>query len=1026
MFFFYRDGRFLNRRAAVFGFDNCTRKCLYYFLKPIIIKSVQSRERADRYACVKNLSAHTRTLLKNILSIQPPLSWRVFPQTRSGDSMIWPGIQMRIAVLAALVVCTSVLGDNKPETSEAPSKTSPKAGSVDKHYLAIITRGGSSLGAYEGGYNYYLTEWLKKNQKKFEVKIITGTSAGSINALLDFVTLADSTPIGTPENSIFYIAWSRIGFDRIRGPDTRLGFLGRLGLRSVGDTFGPPEMKKANTAYDMLLGITATHISAVNQEVTHGLDVPTVKQRFVVRGMVASDCTWSCRNYIDPSAGTETPVLPLKKRDTVNAYWHVLYNLALASVSIPGLFRPLPLEHLQIVPSKLSNEYKKALADSNDPYGILLAARTGKTGNPLDQAVLPKIFWSYVDGGIFDASPIRLAFQLAHNAFNDKGEIKDVPTWGLKHVDTCIREPDFHYFFISPQQTIFPPLQKQWTFDSASIAEVLFGAVCDWVQSAANNELFTLKEEYPGLEGKLHLSRNYYPTFSRLLGQTFGFLETDIRIFDFYLGMYDAEKYLNGDFRDQFKDDNLQEPKITSCKFETIRAIFDSCQLISANVKNCDNSNKSIKHCPNAKERDKCRTPRGSIDSTDANFKRLVVLSRELYLQYWRTPEGLAQKRECAKKIIAAFLGKGSESTRAAKKLEDSLENSYHVHADDFHAFHNLADMIFKREGETGYVDTAARLDLALEYIQKFHQSYATKAGVKAESSPAGCILGYKLPLLEHYLEASLNGCGKYLPQIVSQNKLHEVQTKLCGINDSTELEKILDCVNTIGFKYTDIPLLENNWRYNGDSGKWVPEGHRSKPECMSSEDVMAKIHTALSGIFADYSDINGGPEIERVVVNFLGKPAISLISKRRPRGILYGSIVIPAGLEIGTSLKLGCDCLRLNIDVNNDSLDFGKIIPEGQGVGLSYNVPMYLQVGPELEFLRIPMVQCRVGLNAGLNLRERSFHDGDYKAQVEVSISLVERIRISLSLATKARTWEDFAEGVMPAFSFGGEFLHW
>jgi hypothetical protein len=930
-------------------------------------------------------------------------------------------IRARIAILATLAVCTLAWGNNKPETSEASSKAPSKPGSVDKHYLAIISRGGSSLGAYEGGYNYYLTEWLKKNKKRFEAKIVTGTSAGSINALLAFITLADTTPFDIPENSIFYIAWSRIGFDRIRGPDTRLGFLGRLGLISVGKEFGPAQMKRADPAYDMLLGITATHIAAVNQEVTHGLDVPTVKQRFVVRGVVDAAKSWLCSNYIDPSAATETPVLPLKKHDTVSAYWNVLYNLALASVSIPGCFRPLPINHLQIVPSKLDAMTREALLDSNDIYRILDSERIH---NPLNRAMLPDTLWSYLDGGIFDASPIRLAFQLANSAFEDAGGIKDVPTWSREHVDTWSgnRKPDFHYFFINPKNSIYPPLQGHWTPDPASIAEVLGNAAWDWARSATYNELFTLKEEYPTLEEKLHLSRNYYPTFSRLLNELFGFSETDIRIFDFYLGMYDAERYLSGDFLDHLSADSLQKPEINSRKFDTIRRLLDSCKSEDIDAKG------SV-----------------SIDTTDSNFKRLVVLSRELYFQYWRTPEGSAQKRECAKKIIAAFLRRGPDGTLASKSLEDSLEELCHVEHGDFQAFDKLANKFFDSVGENGYVDTAARLDLALKYICKFHQSWSTYRGTKTASSPAECILSHKLPVLEHYLETSLDGCGQFLPEIVSQGELDEVRAKLDGINDSTEFDKILDCMKILGFKYTDIPSLEKEWEYNHASGKWEPLGGYEPPQCLTGPEVKSRMKSALSKLLRDYSNEPGGPELERNVVNVFGNPAIGFIDQSRPTAILYGLISAPAGGEIGLSFKSESECFRWTAAANIDSINLGKVVALGQGLGMSYEVPWYLLLGFECEVVWHPWIQCRLGFKTGpdfpefcngqagvwkkqtiQNFYRRTYCDIDHKMVAEFSISLMERLRISISLASKARTCQSFLKGATPSISLGGEVFSW
>ena len=49
--------------------------------------------------------------------------------------------------------------------------------------------GGVSLGAYEAGYLYYFTEMIRRNRELLDLKILTGASAGSVNAMIAIISL---------------------------------------------------------------------------------------------------------------------------------------------------------------------------------------------------------------------------------------------------------------------------------------------------------------------------------------------------------------------------------------------------------------------------------------------------------------------------------------------------------------------------------------------------------------------------------------------------------------------------------------------------------------------------------------------------------------------------------------------------------------------------------------------------------------------------------------------------------------------
>jgi hypothetical protein len=665
---------------------------------------------------------------------------------------------------------------------------------------------------------------------------------------------------------------------------------------------------------------------------------------------------------------------------------------------------------------------RKSLSDGNDIFDSLWVI---KRDRPLSTGISADTLWSYVDGGVFDNSPIRLAFQLAKGSFNDTGTIKKTSTWTRQNQITPIgrRDPGFYYFYISPESSLFPVPHKHRKADSTSIINVLSGALGDWVGAATANELFTLKEEYPDLEQRMHMSRNYYPTFSRLLKSLFGFLESDIRIFDFYLGMYDAQKFLCNDFRNQFFSKNLGNPKIQSMTFDTIRAILE------------------------------CH----STDSGSTNLNRLAILSRELYFQYWHSPQGLVQKRDCAKKFAAAF---NSESFSRIQARSIDLVERKTILDSAFQKCSTLVGLVCYDDRHLGYVDTM-KLDSIFGCIRVIYDCIAKQNSAGSGIVLMKNILHDTLPLLEHFLEAKFNREKSYLSLAEQQqigfehrfehymnvefgndtsmkhSNVSQLNSILDDISDSTELDGILECLKAQNFMYADIPLLEMDWLFDTTSGKWFPDTmlfKKTQPRCLGGRDVKAMIKTGASKLLGEYSDISGGTEFERNIFNTLGIPLLGFISDSRPQGILYGAITVPAGGEIGVSFGSQHNCVRWTLAANIDSMELQSLVPCGYGLCFSYSVPWYLLVGCEIEFLWKPWIQGRFGLKNGPDFPElysvlfknKTYRDLGHKLQMELTISLMERLRISVALATKATTWKSFLNGVTPSLLFGYELFTW
>jgi hypothetical protein len=262
----------------------------------------------------------------------------------------------------------------------------------------------------------------------------------------------------------------------------------------------------------------------------------------------------------------------------------------------------------------------------------------------------PDTLWQYVDGGILNNSPIRLACQIADSVFPEEPS-------GKNHPGTLpqLNVHSFKHLYLSAENTLFPVMQKSRNRDSLCVYKTLGCGLLDWADAARQNELFTLKEENPDIENWLLLSRNYYPVYSRFMRNLFGFLEKDLRIFDFYLGMYDAQKFLSKDAlvsMGEIVRERTHRPDIRDASFDRVCNVLD-----------------------------------GKAPGTYTNnLDRLTGLSRELYFWYWKRARcGIDQQRMCAREFAEEISGLFNDSIgrNKLKRILDTLENLYAGHSNN-------------------------------------------------------------------------------------------------------------------------------------------------------------------------------------------------------------------------------------------------------------------------------------------------------------------------------------------------------
>jgi hypothetical protein len=171
-------------------------------------------------------------------------------------------------------------------------------------------------------------------------------------------------------------------------------------------------------------------------------------------------------------------------------------------------------------------------------------SKTVKPGEPLTAEAVacpsPEFVDLFVDGGVFDNNPLRLAWSVAEQSMYRSPEGRTL--WAdLLKPPPELPHPAVRFLYLDPDLTVFPreaeaPISAQ----EAGFISKLFSITGGFIESARARELLQLARERAGVSDRVHLAMSSLPKASEPLQAFAGFFEADFRRFDFYLGMYDA------------------------------------------------------------------------------------------------------------------------------------------------------------------------------------------------------------------------------------------------------------------------------------------------------------------------------------------------------------------------------------------------------------------------------------------------------------------------------------------------------
>jgi hypothetical protein len=357
--------------------------------------------------------------------------------------------------------------------------------------VVLTASGGVSLGAYQAGVLYYGLRHLK-NYELLDLRVVTGASAGSVNGLISILESC-GTMASSPQESLFWKTWIPFGLDQLVVKDqmTPTTVMSRDGFDVAINEIKKQWMKGLSADCDVLFGVSATRKDPLIEEIRPGLTTQRYAESFVVRirGR-GKDIPPLVENFRDPER--TNILLPFTSDPEKN--FGIIRDLIYASTAIPIGFPAHPVRHCVVSPDKISTE----CTDKNSRTDF------------------------FIDGGVLDNVPVRLAHHLARLKFSDTPEYSRT-VYAYAAADSASYNESIHS--TRPLHGVLDSIFKIWM---------------DFTSTVRGREVTSVFEENPHLQERMIINVKHLPLAGEHLSDFFGFIEEDFRRFDYYLGMYDS------------------------------------------------------------------------------------------------------------------------------------------------------------------------------------------------------------------------------------------------------------------------------------------------------------------------------------------------------------------------------------------------------------------------------------------------------------------------------------------------------
>jgi hypothetical protein len=441
-----------------------------------------------------------------------------------------------------------------------------QAAAADRMQLSLVSRGGASLGNWQAGFLFAVTEWAKSRPGQRSgpelsdpaFSTVTGASAGAVNGLAAAIEGCKGPNLSASE-SLYYQVWMNLGlFGRHGSPGLFPGPEGGSSALSLftEDALAAALEKTRNyveqgrllPACSVDFGFVATHIDPMKSPVHVREDGEPILTTKKLKEKFSVPLTSPDGASADSASGQSNlrvvNIGPTGTRKDDQIYYaglgHTkevpLQSLMLAvraSGAFPTAFPPVPLAYTQYV---------------HGPGNTVLTRKKVAT---------------FIDGGILDNTPVGLAVAL--DEWRGAFDPPDAYLQGLVPV------PPRTYLFLEP-------LVKSWVrggADSeesgASAEEGLIGTYLTFTRdllatttdaqltNTAEQFAFVRREKPKWGEPRLSVPQRHMPITGEQFEHFMAFLERDFRIFDFYVGMADAYAHL-------LRESCVDDPDAASCQ----------------------------------------------------------------------------------------------------------------------------------------------------------------------------------------------------------------------------------------------------------------------------------------------------------------------------------------------------------------------------------------------------------------------------------------------------------------------------
>lgn len=377
--------------------------------------------------------------------------------------------------------------------------------------LSITVSGGVSLGSYQAGFLYYLSEAMREDPSLGKIVLVSGASAGATNALLTAMASCSFSNAKNPDESIFWKVWTPVGLSELYRPNevTALNVFSRAALHHMLDDIAVKWKAGLKKDCDIVLGIAATRASADDMQLDGAYArVPHAEERFLLRIQgQGSGRAPKLTNYSAQQSAVGFARLIESNDGTIS--FENLRRLLLASAAFPIAFSP---QDVGLCPA----------SDRN-----LRCTRANAQVVPL------------IDGGLFDAKPLRLSATAAAAGLEPRGlRWRNTPDFSQRVVPDALK-----FLLVDIDSNAYPSLEDD-VVRPAALVPLLGQLASSFIRTARAKELVTLFETNPEVRSRMTISQAYLPRASEPMGAFFGFFERSFREYDFTMGMVDAHRYL--------------------------------------------------------------------------------------------------------------------------------------------------------------------------------------------------------------------------------------------------------------------------------------------------------------------------------------------------------------------------------------------------------------------------------------------------------------------------------------------------